>query len=67
MDRDETEQIVEILSDSGHMVYDTYIIGDSTYTGPLNVDLIHEYYELPNVDSLYTFNADIINEYYRYA
>lgn len=32
----------------------------------LDQDMLHEEYEIPNVDVIYTFDNEIINRFYRY-
>lgn len=60
--KSEMEQMVEILSDTDHIIYENWASVKFT-----DFSFDNERFELPNVDILYTFDADIINEYYRYA
>ena len=57
--REEMEQVVELVSNLDSGLY--------SESQKQEIDFNHEFWELPNVDILYTFDADIINEYYRYA
>lgn len=55
----EMREILEIISDINHSVYDEY--------NREEINFKSEKWELPNIDVLYSFDQDIINEYYRYA
>lgn len=55
----EMREVLEIISDIDHSVYDEY--------NREEINFKSEKWELPNIDVLYSFDQDIINEYYRYA